>query len=161
MTSRAAVFAANFAALYAAHQYADHMVQDSDDATRKQNPGPDGARACATHVTTYTATTMLATVAVNRVLGIRLGWKGWLAGQAVSAATHYLADRGMQPGKPFRRVLDAHAMGDWIDTGGVVRLEGGPAETRGPGTAAYAVDQAWHTVWLAVAALITARFSRH
>lgn len=156
MTSKAAVFAANFAALYVAHQWADHIGQNGDDAMHKQDPGPEGAAACARHVASYTATTAAVTALVNHGLGIRVSWWGWLVGQAVSAGTHYLADRGMHEGAPFRAVLRLTRKEGFADHCGVVRDDTGETRLTGPGTGRYAIDQAWHTAWLGVAAYLTA-----
>lgn len=157
MTSKAAVFAANFAALYVAHQWADHAIQRGQDALTKQNPGPEGAKACARHVGSYTATTAAVTALVNHGLGIRVSWRAWAVGQALSAGTHYFADRGMGEGAPFRAVVRAIGNEGLVDHCGVVRADG--LKDTGPGTGRYALDQAWHTLWLGVAAYVTAVFS--
>jgi hypothetical protein len=52
----AAVFAACFAALYTAHQVADHWLQTPAQAAGKGGPGWTGRLACARHVATLTLT---------------------------------------------------------------------------------------------------------
>lgn len=89
----AAVFAAVFVALYAAHQVGDHWVQTGRQAACKGSRDRAGRAACAGHVATLTAT-KLAFVAAA-ALTLRLPWHpAWLAaGLAVDAVSHYWADR--------------------------------------------------------------------
>lgn len=142
----AAQFAAAYAALTASHEVADHWVQLDSQATRKGDPGRSGAVACAKHVATYAATQALALAAVQRVTGARLSWKRGALALAVSAATHYVADR---------------QGGHWRDPepSGIVRLAAATGHSgwlqRDSG-AGYLMDQAWHKGWIAVAALVAA-----
>ena len=139
-------FAATYAALTAAHEVADHWVQVDDQAVHKGAASRDGVIACAEHVITYTATQALALAAVQRVTGMRLSWRRAALGLAVSAATHYVADR---------------QGGHWRDEKprGIVRLAAATGHAgwlqRDP-NAGYLMDQAWHKGWIAVAALIAA-----
>lgn len=159
-SNKPAIFAANFAALYATHQWADHVWQREGDAIIKQDEGTAGARACGIHVGTVVAATATASYAVNKALKTGASTRGWLAAMAINGASHYLADRGMEKGRPFRPVLRMSDSTGWVDTAGVVRHEGKGTDLRGPGTAAYAIDQAWHTLWLAIAAFVIAVCSR-
>ncbi|ASO21540.1 hypothetical protein FHR81_003183 [Actinoalloteichus hoggarensis] len=137
MTSRAAVFAATFAVLFAAHQVADYWVQTDDQARNKGEPGSSGRRACAGHVASYTAVTAGALEIANAVLGLRVPVAGRVAVQAVSAATHYAADRrehGLM--MQFARRC---GKGAYLDNGGAAPM-----------------DQAWHIASLAVAAGVAA-----
>ncbi len=152
MTSRAARFAATFAALYAAHEVGDQWVQYHEDAAHKQDQTPAGKHACARHVATYTATTALAVGTANAALRLGLNWRGILAGQAISAATHYIVDRGA----PLRRIASKISKEGYLDKITVVRQPGTEPSVVGPGTGAYALDQSWHIGWLAVVALATA-----
>lgn len=142
----AARFAATYAALTAAHEVADHWVQIDAQATTKGTPGGEGARACAAHVATYTATQAAALYGVARATGMRLPWRRAAAGLALSAITHYVADR---------------QGGHWRDEQprGVVRLAAVTGHagwlTRDPG-AGYLMDQSWHKGWIAAAALLIA-----
>ncbi|MFF9309959.1 hypothetical protein ACF1BS_03520 [Streptomyces sp. NPDC014748] len=146
MTSRTAQFAAAYAALTAAHEVADHWVQIDAHAAAKGKPGSKGAVACAKHVATYTATQALALAAVQRATGMRLSWKRAVLGLAVSAVTHYIADR---------------QGGHWRDDkpSGIVRIA---AQTGHAGwlqrdpNAGYLLDQSWHKGWIAVAAAVIA-----
>lgn len=145
-TSTAARFAAAYAALTAAHEVGDHWVQIDAHATAKGEPGPAGARACAMHVATYTATQGVALLAVDQALGMGLSWRRAAAGLAISAVTHYLADR---------------QGGHWRDEKprGVVHLAAATGHKRWlqrDPSAGYLMDQSWHKGWIAVAALVAA-----
>ncbi|NUQ95675.1 MAG: hypothetical protein HOY79_03645 [Streptomyces sp.] len=142
-------FAAVYAALTASHELADHWVQIDTQAVAKGKPGREGAVACAKHVATYTATQALALYATSRLLGLHLRLSRALAALAVSAATHYAADR---------------QGGHWGDAQprGVVRLAAVGHATwlqRDPG-AGYLMDQAWHKTWITVAAAVAAGGTR-
>ncbi|WP_405184227.1 hypothetical protein [Streptomyces albidoflavus] len=136
---------AAWAALTAAHDVADHWVQIDTQATAKGEVGPEGVRACAAHVATYTATQALALAAADRLLGLRLDWRRAALGLAVSAATHYAADRqgghwGDEEPRGVARLAAATGHATWL--------------RRDPG-AGYLMDQAWHRGWIAVAAVVT------
>lgn len=155
----AGLFAAAFAAMYAAHQVADHWVQTCRQATDKGLPGWRGCLACARHVTTLTATAAVALVAVAMVTGAPLRLVPAVLGLAVNAASHYAADR--------RRPL--LSLAEWL---GAIVVPGkgefwhlgaprtGHDDNPCLGTGAYALDQAWHVAWLFVTALIIAGGAR-
>src|SRR2546430_8349715 len=82
-----------FAALYAAHHVADHWVQTQHQADTKGCAGWRGRIACATHVATYTLTSLAALLALAWRTDLTLSPVTVAAGLAVSAVTHYLADR--------------------------------------------------------------------
>lgn len=147
MPSTAARFAATYAVLAAAHEVGDYLVQRDKDAVAKGRPGREGQIACARHVASYTATQAVALVAANRGLRLGLSWRRMAAGLAVSAVTHYVADR---------------CAGHWAETEGapaLVRAAHGAGKsgwlTRDPG-AGPLLDQAWHKGWIAAAAVVTA-----
>lgn len=146
MTTAAVRFAAAYAVLMASHEVADHWVQRDKEACAKGDPGPAGARACATHVATYAATQALALAAANRGLGLGITWRRATAALAVSAATHYVADRqaghwrdAHPRGVPWLAAITGHA--GWL--------------ARDPGSP-YLMDQAWHKGWIAIAAALAA-----
>ncbi|MFJ9799877.1 hypothetical protein [Streptomyces sp. NPDC101145] len=137
-----------YAAFTAAHEVADFWVQRDVDAVAKGKPGREGATACARHVASYAATQALAVAAANRCLGLGLDWRRAAAGLAVSAITHYLADRSA-----------GHWPTNTADTPLVARLAHRAGKTqwlaRDPGAPMH-MDQAWHKGWIAVAAVICA-----
>ncbi|BBA98301.1 hypothetical protein RVR_4434 [Actinacidiphila reveromycinica] len=137
-----------YAALTAAHEVGDYIVQRDADAKAKGKHGPAGAAACARHVASYTATQGLALYAADRYLRLGLDWRRAGAALLVSAVTHYVADRcaGHWPDDSKDAPLlvrAAHAAGKtkW--------LQGDPAA--GP-----LIDQAWHKGCIAVAAAVAA-----
>jgi hypothetical protein len=124
-----------FAALYAAHQVADHWIQTQHQADLKSCAGWRGRLACAAHVASYTATALAALVAVAWRTGLDLTPAGVAAGLAVSAVSHYVADRRT----PLRWMADRLGKDPgWLKRGGGL----------------YALDQSWHIGWLFVAALL-------
>lgn len=130
-------FAPIFVALYAAHQVADHWVQTQRQADAKGGKGWAARLACAAHVATYTATALVALVAMALVTGVALHPAAVAAGLAVSAVTHYFADRR----SPLAWMATRLGKSEWWLTHG-----GG----------LYALDQSWHVGWLFVAALVAA-----
>jgi hypothetical protein len=149
MTTHLSVFAAVFAALYAAHQVADHWVQTDRQTAHKGLPSWDGRRACAQHVATYMVTALVALAA----LAAETGWRPqvWplLAGLTVSAVTHYIVDRRA----PLVRLAGALGLVGFLQLG---RPRPGRDDNACLGTGAYALDQSWHIGWLFVAALLIA-----
>lgn len=175
MNDAALIFAVVLPGLLVAHNVADHWVQTEAQAQRKGVPGRDGRIACAAHVATYTATTAATVGLLWAVLGLPISPVGFLAGQIVSAGTHYWADRS------DRRGTTLAALAERIGKGGFYRLgqqrclvaftqraeqvqlytagrPGDPVQWDAPtlGTGAYALDQSFHWAWLLVAALLTA-----
>lgn len=138
------MFAAVFGVYLAGHQIADYWVQTSAQAMRKGLPGWAGRRACASHVATYTLTlaVFLAVAAWRLSLPVSPGWAA--AGLAVSAATHYFADRR----KPLARLAGLVGNGEFWRSG------------EGLAAGAAHLDQSWHWLWLFVAALVTAGGAR-
>ena len=147
--SKASTFAATFVAFFAAHQIGDHWVQTSHQAGHKHLRNNTGRLACARHVATYTATTSATVATARKLLGLPISRTGFVAGQAISAATHYWADRR------FTLAAAAKATGH----AQFYKL-GAPREGRDDnpslGTGAYAMDQSWHVGWLFVSSLATA-----
>jgi hypothetical protein len=149
MSQHAGTFAAVFAALFVAHQFADHWVQTHHQAQAKGAAGWTGRLACAGHVATYTATAVVALVVAGAVLDLGLSVPRVAAGLVVSAVTHYWADRR----------FTLAALAERLGKGGFYRL-GAPRPGRddnpGLGTGAYALDQSFHIAFLFVAALVIA-----
>ncbi|MBD0676638.1 transcriptional regulator [Streptomyces sp. CBMA156] len=140
-TSRAATFAAAYVLLRSSADLADHWIQTDHQADTKADRSPHGRRACAAHVATYTAVQAAALVLGGRALGLRPKPRRVIAALALSASTHYLADRR----EPLRRAAEATRRGNFLrlaDHG----MNGG-----------YILDQAFHHVVETCAALIVAR----
>jgi hypothetical protein len=131
----ALAFTVALAALVAGHQVGDYWVQSDTQAADKGRPGWTGRLACAEHVATYTATQTLSLVLACAVLAVPLSVVHVTAGMALSAATHYLADRR----EPLRKLAAALGKGPFWDRGGAALL-----------------DQAWHYGWIFCAALVIA-----
>jgi hypothetical protein len=145
----AVTFAATLPALLVAHSVADHWVQRPHQTTRKGLPGWPGRRACTAHVAGYTLVTALATVLVWWVLRLPITPTGFAAGQAVSALTHYWADRRTTLAWLARLVgkTEFYRLGS---------PRAGHEDNPTLGTGAYALDQSFHWLWLLIAALLTA-----
>ncbi|MEV4975573.1 hypothetical protein [Streptomyces scopuliridis] len=145
--SAAARFAAAYAVLTAAHEVGDYWVQQDTDAVAKGAHGPDGRAACVRHVASYTATQAISLLAADRALRLGLNWRRAAAGLALSAVTHYVADRSggrwqeTGPSTRFVRMARRAGHAKWI--------------ARDPG-AGPLMDQAWHHGWIAVAAVVAA-----
>lgn len=170
MTDPVAVFAAAFAALYAAHVVADHWVQTGWQAANKGRRDHTGRRACAAHVATYAVTQGVFLVVMEIVTRIALPVSWSLAGLTVSAVTHYWADRRFtlaglanRLGKGDFYRLGAPRTGlqainqDRIAPDGQLLVDQ-PAHVDNPclGTGAYALDQSFHIGCLFIVALMIA-----
>jgi hypothetical protein len=149
MTDKLALFAATFAALYAAHQVADHWIQTEYQAATKGVPGWRGRWACARHVATYTITCAVALGALVAVLDARMSLPWAACGLAVSAVTHYVADRR----GPLRAMAIAAGHRPFHGLG---TPRPGRDDNPSLGTGAYALDQSWHYLWLFIASLMIA-----
>jgi hypothetical protein len=140
-------FAAAYAALTASHEVGDYWAQRDADAVAKGRHGAEGRAACARHVASYTATQALALAAADRYLRIGLDWRRVAVGLAVSAVTHYVADRSggrwreEGPSTVLVRLARASGHAGWL--------------ARDPAAGPF-MDQAWHRGWIAVAAAVMA-----
>jgi len=137
------LFAAIFAALYAAHEVADHWVQTQHQADHKHEPGRAGWFALLGHVASYTTTAAIAVGLVVTLCGIHLDTAGGLrllAGLAISALTHGWADR-------------RHTLA-WLAT----KIGSGPFyQVKSGGiSGSYLLDRSFHIGWLFIAALVMA-----
>jgi hypothetical protein len=159
-----------------AHNVADHWVQTTWEANNKGRKDSTGRAACLSHVVTYTFTITTVICALALIFHLPITWYGVLAGLAISAVTHYWADRRFtlqwfagclgkaefyKLGQP--RDITAHT---------VVRKTGEEASTLrlrtsedthkeitwdnpSLGTGAYVLDQSWHWFWILVATVVT------
>lgn len=149
MTDHSSTFAAAFAALFAAHQFADHWVQTSRQSARKGLPGWPGRRACAAHVAWYTAAAALAVVAMTTSTGGTIPVSRTVAGLAVSGVSHYWIDRRTT----LAILAEAVGKGEFYRFGAPRK---GHDDNPGIGTGAYALDSSAHVLMLFVAALVMA-----
>lgn len=148
----AAVFAAVFVALYAAHTVGDHWVQTGAQAAGKGAHSAAGRWACTRHVVTLTATKGAFLVAAVLVRDLPLTPAAVAAGLTVDAGSHWWADRRHTLAALAARLgkTDFYALG---------APRAGHDDNPSLGTGAYALDQSWHIGWLFVAALIVAGLS--
>jgi N-acetylglucosamine kinase-like BadF-type ATPase len=126
-TSRAAAFAALYAASRVSADVADHWVQTDHQAVTKSKTDHDGRIACLAHVASYVATQAATVAALAPVLGIRITPGKAMAAALISGATHYIADRRT----PVRRLAESTGKGRFYALGG-------------PLGGAYLLDQAAH-----------------
>jgi hypothetical protein len=160
--NRAAHFAAAYALLRMAADYADHWGQSdfdaqckgaTDDAPVTYKPegtgeevtvGTKGGRAaCSRHVINYTVTQGIVLVAGSRLLGVRLNPAAVAGALALSGLTHYVADRRVPNGLLYRLAK----------VSGKERFY----KLAGHGmNGAYCLDQSWHHSFETFAAAIAA-----
>lgn len=159
-----------------AHNVADHWVQTGWEAANKGRRDATGRAACLSHVVTYTATLTAVGVVLILVFHLPITWHGFVAGQAISAITHYWADRRFTLGN-LTKLLGKHdfyRLGQprLVKATSVVRVtgeegvslrmaelsetpDGVPWDNPSLGTGAYALDQAWHWFFILVATIVT------
>ncbi|MFM9812793.1 transcriptional regulator [Streptomyces scabiei] len=145
-STRATRSAAAYALLRMAADLGDHWLQTHHQAVTKgqhdENDGQSsraGRIACTAHVATYTATQAAVLYAGSRALGLRLKPGRVAAALALSAGTHWWADRRVH----LKAVAEAIGKSDYYHLGGPL---GGN----------YALDQAFHHAVETAAALIAA-----
>ena len=143
----AAGFAAIFAALFGAHQVADHWVPTDAQAARKGMPGRAGRVACTAHVATYTATALVFLAPVLLLLDVHISVWRLAAGLAFSAVTHWVIDRRW----PLVWLAERTGSRRFVRLG---CPRPGHDDNPSLGTGAYALDQSAHYVALFVAALV-------
>lgn len=124
---------------FAAHHLGDYWIQTHTQARTKGERTPAGRRACAAHVATYTAGSVLTVAGASAALDLRLSWRSQLLAQVISAGTHYWLDRRWTV-DGLARILDPL-------TGKSTYLAEGGAPL---------LDQSAHLVCLAVASLVAA-----
>jgi hypothetical protein len=135
MHTQAITYAVTLVTLLAVHQVADHWVQSDDQATHKGERSLAGRLAAAGHVATYTAALAAALLVVAWRTGLSYDPWRFAAGMALTAGTHYWADRRVH----LLALAAKIGKGGWIDH-----------DDHAP----YLLDQSWHVGWLMVAALI-------
>lgn len=149
MTATAARLGASYAALMAAHDLGDHIVQTDHQAATKATSWA----GMAGHVGSYTALQLAALVGLRALAGVRPSWRRTAVAVAWSAGTHAFLDRRW----PVKRILEltgspSFARSTVIDASAVSDLGFLPLPLHGP----YLADQALHHGVLLVAAAILA-----
>ena len=147
-TGQPGAFAAVFAALYVAHQVADHWVQTQHQADTKGHPGWPGRIQCAAHVATYTLTGLLCLIVMMAATGLRVDNSHLIAGLLISGVSHYIADRRT----PLKRLAELTGSARFYALGAPR-----PGRDDNPTLGgAYALDQSFHLFFLFLAALAIA-----
>lgn len=154
--------------LLVAHEVADHWAQTTYEAGKKGEKSSEGRAACLSHVMSYTFTTVLFAGVLVLLFNLHITLLGFIAGQAVSAVTHYWADRRFtlewladklwhgdfyrlgRPRKIYAYVVPTTEKVELCEANGDVVSWDNPTL----GTGAYALDQSWHKFWLFVAAIV-------
>lgn len=138
-------------ALEAGHEAGDYWVQTDHQAANKGKEGVPGIVACVAHVATYTVTQAVCVAGAAMATGHKPKWGRVALGLAVSAITHYAADRreyGLM--YPAARALPGKERFLKLGTPRepMVLSGSGRTITDNPtlGTGAWALDQAWHKV---------------
>ncbi|MFE0457781.1 hypothetical protein ACFW1A_00790 [Kitasatospora sp. NPDC058965] len=130
---------------------------DIADSRVRTVTGSTLGRLCAVrHSLTYSAVQLGAAVAVTRTLGFRVPARAWLAGTAVTLATHTLIDRR----RPLIAAAEALGKGGYLERATVVRSAGKTPDPAGPGTALFELDQSAHRALGVLAAVVTAVVAR-
>ena len=138
-------------ALKAGHEAGDYWVQTDAQAAHKGDPGIPGEIACAKHVLSYTATQAVCVIGAALATGHKPKWGRVALGLAVSAITHYAADR-REHGLMFPLARAIPGKAKFLTLGvprePVVLSGSGRIITDNPslGTGAWALDQSWHEV---------------
>lgn len=146
-----ALYAALLATFAETHPACDQIVQDSDDAKGKGEPGPKGHAACARHVATYTAGQTITAALVTTALGYRMPPAPGLPAHS-STAPPTTASTGANPQEVPTQPLDRQ--GGYLKHATAQRREG-VIDEGGPGTALFEMDQAAHRLIGVAAATVT------
>jgi hypothetical protein len=118
----------SFAPLLVAHVVGDLLLQSDRVAGMKATRSWRGRLVCAEHVGIIAAVSVVLLASAGVGLSARV-----LAGLAINAVSHYVADRRW----PLMRLACATGKAGWVERGGLQWM-----------------DQGWHIAWLWAAALI-------
>ncbi|QUX27885.1 DUF3307 domain-containing protein [Nocardiopsis akebiae] len=145
----AVVFAVLAAASYPAHLLADHPFQSSQWAATKGGCDHAGRMACTKHVAVVVAFQAAAVLAVVAVTGLSVHPLAVAAGLALTAWSHWWFDRRFTAAGLYRAIgkTEFAALG---------APRPGHDDNPSLGTGAYRMDQDWHTLWIAISALVMA-----
>jgi hypothetical protein len=153
--SSAVTFATVLIAMLISHQVADHWLQTDYQALNKGRHGNHhenrvGRTACLFHVVSYTACTSLAALSATTAFAdVHITPAGFVAGQGISAITHYWADRRFT----LARLAALVNKSAYYNLGAP---RPGKDDNTTIGTGAYAMDQSFHYLWLGAAAAVMA-----
>lgn len=155
MLIRLAVFAASFAALFAAHSFGDHWYgQTHKQALGKGARGKhahEGRKHCLGHVLLLTGHKVAFLVSICLVTGLRPSLLFVTVGLLVDAVSHYWADRRFT----LQWLAEHTGKGEFYQLGSNT-VDAAGKQAFHLGTGAHALDQSWHIGWLFIAALIIA-----
>lgn len=153
MPNAAETFAVVTIVLLIAHEFGDHWTQTQWQATNKHLRNALGRRACAAHVLAYTIGTTLAVLGVWLWLRLPISPAGLLAGQLISAITHYLIDRRFMLERLTQfGVFEQTGRHSFYQLG---QPRPGHDDNAVLGTGAYALDQSLHKLCLGMAGVAT------
>jgi hypothetical protein len=150
-TGAAAAFAVVWITLHTGHHVGDYWIQTHHQACTKGQRGWAGRLACSRHVATLTAAQVALLAVAAAVLHLDLAIVPVLFGLSVNAASHWWADRRTTL-LGLAELLERHAGKATFARLGTPRPGRDDLPTLGTGAAA--LDQAWHTGWLMLAALL-------
>lgn len=134
------VFAVGLGTMYAAHEFADHVVGQNDhEAANKAKPGRAGWSALLLHVYKYHIVMFIMLLIVCAIFSLHVSILGFTSAIVFSAITHGILDRG----KPVRWILEK--------TG-----SSGFANMTEPLNGMYLADQSLHKTCLWISAILLA-----
>lgn len=145
----ALAFAALAVVSYPAHLLADHPFQSSTWAANKGRCDHTGRLACTKHVAVVVAFQAAFVLAVVALTGLSVHPLAIGGGLALTAWSHWWFDRR----------FTAAGLYEAINKTGFARLgtpRSGHDDAPHLGTGAYRMDQDWHTLWIAISALVMA-----
>lgn len=135
-----AAFATAAIALYVGHHVGDYWVQTDGQARHKGDAGAEGVIACALHTATYLLTQVMFLSVTAAVTGWRWHFWAFVVALAISAGTHYTADR-REYGAMFWLARRLPGKAAFLELG---RPRAGREDNPSLGTGAWALDQSWH-----------------
>jgi hypothetical protein len=143
----AAVFAAVLLTLRHGHELGDIWAQSHRQALTKGAPGWTGRLADTRHVVTLTATKLVLLATAATVLHLHLAPAGLAAGLSLDAASHWWADRRTT----LKRLAERLGKGEFYALGSPRE---GHDDKPCLGTGSFHLDQAFHGLFLWIAALM-------
>lgn len=136
------IFLISIIALFIGHSFGDHWIQTHHQAITKGSPGWQGRRACLTHVITLTLTKLVILAITYYGTGLWPDPMWFCIGILVDGSSHYWADRRTTLERLAKMVRKTEFYQLGTDLGEHI------------GTGKYAMDQAFHHVFLWVGAVL-------